>query len=290
MTPSPGKKFRQALQEEAILQIMGTPNAYCAMMAKQTGIKAIYLSGGALAAMSYGLPDLGITSLEDVLVDIRRITNAVDTPLLVDIDTGWGNAFNIQRTIQQMIKFGAAAVHIEDQVSAKRCGHRPNKELVSTEEMVDRITAAVSAKTDPDFFIIARTDAVASEGVSAAIERAQAYQDAGADGIFAEAVVELPDYQIFSEALDVPVLANITEFGKTPLYTAEELTEAGVKMMLYPLTAARMMNQAALKCYQTVKAQGTQADLIDQMQTRDELYQFLNYHAYEKALDEMFKS
>jgi methylisocitrate lyase len=290
MSLSPGQKFRQALSEEQPLQIMGTVNAYCAMMAKQTGVKAIYISGGALAAMSYGLPDLGITSLEDVLVDVRRITNAVDTPLLVDIDTGWGNVFNIQRTIGQMIKFGVAAVHIEDQVAAKRCGHRPNKELVSKEEMVDRIKAAVSAKTDPDFFIIARTDAVASEGVPAAIERAQAYQDAGADGIFAEAVTELADYQVFSAALNIPVLANVTEFGKTPLFTAEELGEAGVKMVLYPLTAARMMNQAALKCYQTVKAQGTQAELTDQMQTREELYAFLDYHAYEEKLDNKFKS
>ncbi|MDF3054318.1 MAG: prpB [Gammaproteobacteria bacterium] len=289
MTRSPGKQFRTALAEAHPLQIMGTPNAYCAIMAKQIGIKSIYLSGGALAAMSYGLPDLGITTLEDVLVDVRRITDAVDTPLLVDIDTGWGSMFNIQRAIRQMTKYGAAAVHIEDQIFAKRCGHRPNKELVSKEEMVDRVTAAVSAKTDPDFFIIARTDAVASEGMSAAIERAQAYQDAGADGIFAEAVTELVDYQIFAQALDIPVLANITEFGKTALFTAEELSEVGIKMMLYPLTAARMMNQAALKCYQTVKIKGTQAELIHHMQTREELYTFLGYHAYEDALDKLRK-
>lgn len=281
MVLSPGKRFREALAAEHPLQIMGTPNAYCAIMAKQIGIKAIYLSGSGVATISYGLPDLGITSLEDVLVDVRRITDTVDTPLLVDIDTGWGSVLNIQRTIQQMIKYGAAAVHIEDQVSSKRCGHRSNKELVSKEEMVDRITAAVSAKTDPDFFIIARTDAIASEGVSGAIERAEAYQEAGADAIFAEAVTELADYQVFVQALDIPVLANITEFGQTPLFTAEELSEVGIKMMLYPLTAARMMNQAALTAYQTVKAQGTQAALIDQMQTREALYTFLNYHMYE---------
>lgn len=277
--------FQTLLTNPQPLQIMGTPNAYCAIMAKQVGVKAIYLSGGGVAAISYGLPDLGITSLENVLEDAKRITDAVDTPLLVDIDTGWGSELNIQRTIQQMIKCGVAAVHIEDQIASKRCGHRPNKKIVPIAEMVSRIKTAVAAKTDPDFFIMARTDAIASEGLFAAIDRAKAYQDAGADGIFAEAVTQLSDYQAFSKALNIPILANITEFGQTPLFTVEELASVGVKMVLYPLTAARMMNAAALKAYQTVIEKGTQASLIDHMQTRKALYEFLNYYAYEEVLD-----
>ena len=286
---SPGARFRQALKDNHPLQIVGTVNAYCAMMAEQTGHKAIYLSGGGVANASYGLPDLGMTSLNDVLEDVRRITSASSLPLLVDIDTGWGGFFNITRTVKEMIKAGAAAVHIEDQVAQKRCGHRPNKEIVSQEEMVDRIKAAVDARTDPDFFIMARTDAFAQDGLDAAIERAKACVAAGADGIFAEAVHELEDYKAFTAALDVPVLANITEFGQTPLYNKSELAECGVGMVLYPLSAFRAMNKAALAVYGNILEKGDQKDVIDIMQTRMELYDFLGYHDFEKKLDSLFE-
>lgn len=282
---SPGAKFRKALSEETPLQIIGTVNAYCALMAERTGFKAIYLSGGACASISYGLPDLGITSLDNVLADAWRITSASSLPLLVDIDTGWGNELNIHHTITQMIKAGVAAVHIEDQVTAKRCGHRPGKELVSTQEMVYRVKAAVAAKTDPDFYIIARTDALALEGLSSAIDRANAYVDAGADAIFAEAVTRLEEYQSFVKNVNAPILANITEFGKTPLFTFDELHQAGVSMMLYPWAATRAMNAAAQHVYKTIFQQRTQQDLIESMQTRETLYDFLNYYQYEKKLD-----
>ncbi len=281
---TPGARFRAALAQESPLQIMGTVNAYCALMAKRVGYRAIYMSGGACANVSYGLPDLGMTSLENVLTDAWRITGAVDTPLLVDIDTGWGNDLNIARTVKQVEKAGVAAVHMEDQVAAKRCGHRPNKELVSIHEMVARVKAAVGAKTDPDFFIIARTDAAANEGIDAAIARAQAYVKAGADGIFAEAITELEDYKKFTDALDVPVLANITEFGKTPLFTVDELKQVGVAMVLYPLTAVRAMNQAALDVFEAVRHEGTQQKMIGRMQDRETLYDFLNYHSFENQL------
>jgi methylisocitrate lyase len=286
---SPGKCFREALHNETPLQVVGTPNAYSAIMAKRVGFKAIYLSGGALSAITYGIPDLGIISLDNVLVEVNRITDAVETPLLVDIDTGFGSAFNIERTIHQMIKAGAAAVHLEDQISAKRCGHRPHKELVTTEEMVDRLTVAVRSKTDPDFFIIARTDALAVEGIDQAISRAKAYEAAGVDAIFAEACRTLDEYRRFVQALRIPVLANITEFGETPLFTTNELREAGVKIALYPFAAARMMNQAALHTYETLKQKGTQRELLGAMQTRDALYDFLHYHDYEKRLDKLLK-
>jgi len=285
---TPGARFRKALADNKPLQIVGTINAYTAMMAERVGHQAIYLSGGGVANASYGLPDLGMTSLNDVIEDVRRITAAVDTPLLVDIDTGWGGAFNITRTIQQMERSGAAAVHIEDQVAQKRCGHRPNKEIVSKEEMVDRIKACVDARTDPDFFIMARTDAFQQEGLEAAIDRAQACIDAGADGIFAEAVTELEHYQAFAEALDVPILANITEFGATPLYNRSELADAGADMVLYPLSAFRAMNKAALAVYENILEKGDQKDVVDQMQTRMELYDFLNYHDFEQKLDALF--
>lgn len=287
-----GARFRAALAAEKPLQVAGTINAYTARLAEAAGFRAIYLSGGGVAANSLGIPDLGISTMEDVVVDVRRITDVCSLPLLVDIDTGWGGAFNIARTIRQMIKAGAAAVHIEDQVSAKRCGHRPGKELVSTEEMVDRIKAAVDAKvaarTDPDFVIMARTDALASEGLPRAIERAQAYVSAGADMIFAEAVSELPMYTAFRKAVGVPILANITEFGKTPLFTREELAQAGVDIILYCCAAYRAMNAAALKVYETIRAEGTQKSLLPLMQTRDDLYKYLGYHAYERKLDELF--
>jgi methylisocitrate lyase len=288
-TETAGARFRRALAEEKPLQIMGTINAYCAMMAEQTGYRAIYLSGGGVANASYGLPDLGITSLNDVLEDVRRITAATDVPLLVDIDTGWGGAFNIGRTVKEMIRAGAGAVHLEDQVAQKRCGHRPNKEIVSKEEMVDRIKAAADAKTDGDFFIIARTDAFQKEGLAAAIDRANACLEAGADGIFAEAVHTLEDYRAFSDGLQgAPLLANITEFGATPLFTVDELRAAGANMVLYPLSAFRAMNQAALNVYRDIRAKGTQKDVVDIMQTRMELYDFLGYHAYEQKLDALF--
>ncbi|WP_199609517.1 methylisocitrate lyase [Flocculibacter collagenilyticus] len=285
---SAGKKFRQALADNKPLQIVGTINAYTAIMAKQIGHQAIYLSGGGVANASYGLPDLGMTSLNDVIADVQRITAASDLPLMVDIDTGWGGAFNIAKTIRDMEKAGAAAVHMEDQVAQKRCGHRPNKEIVSTEEMVDRIKAAVDARTDPDFFIMARTDAFAQEGLDAAIERAKAYVAAGADGIFAEAVQTEAHYRAFAEALDVPILANITEFGKTELWNKKELGEWGVDMVLYPLSAFRAMNKAAENVYQSILDNGDQKAVIDTMQTRMDLYDYLGYHEYEEKLDALF--
>ena len=283
-----GKKFRQALVNNKPLQIVGTINAYAAMMAKQIGHQAIYLSGGGVANASYGLPDLGITSLNDVLVDVQRISSACDLPLLVDIDTGWGGAFNIAKTIRDMEKAGAAAVHMEDQVAQKRCGHRPNKEIVSTEEMVDRIKAAVDARTDADFFIMARTDAFAQEGLDAAIERALAYVAAGADGIFAEAVQTEAHYRAFSKALNVPILANITEFGQTELWNKKQLGEWGAAMVLYPLSAFRAMNKAAENVYQSILENGDQKAVVNTMQTRAELYDYLAYHDYEKKLDALF--
>jgi methylisocitrate lyase len=287
---SPGARFRKALNDNKPLQIVGTINAYAAMMAERVGHQAIYLSGGGVANASYGLPDLGMTSLNDVVEDVRRITAATDLPLLVDIDTGWGGAFNIGRTIQQMEKAGAAAVHLEDQVAQKRCGHRPNKEIVSKEEMVDRIKAAVDARADKDFFIMARTDSFQKEGLDAAIDRAKAYLEAGADGIFAEAVNELEHYKAFSAALgNVPLLANITEFGATPLYNRKELGEAGASMVLYPLSAFRAMNKAAVTVYQNILEKGDQKDVIDLMQTRMELYDYLNYHDFEQKLDQLFQ-
>ena len=286
---SPGKKFRQALMNNKPLQVVGTINPYCAMMAQQLGHQAIYLSGGGVANASYGLPDLGMTSLNDVLVDVQRITAASDLPLLVDIDTGWGGAFNIAKTIRDMEKAGAAAVHIEDQVAQKRCGHRPNKEIVSTQEMVDRIKSAVDARRNDDFFIMARTDAFAQEGLDAAISRAQAYVKAGADGIFAEAIKTEVHYRAFSDALDVPLLANITEFGETELWNKAQLGEWGCAMVLYPLSAFRAMNKAAESVYKTLLADGDQKAVIDKMQTRMELYEYLGYHEYEQKLDALFK-
>lgn len=285
---SPGAKFRKALIDNKPLQVVGTINAYTAMMAQQNGHQAIYLSGGGVANASYGLPDLGMTSLNDVLVDVSRITSACDLPLLVDIDTGWGGAFNIAKTIRDMEKAGAAAVHIEDQVAQKRCGHRPNKEIVSTEEMVDRIKAAVDARTDPDFFIMARTDSFAQEGLEKAIERAKAYVAAGADGIFAEAVKTEEHYRAFSEALDVPILANMTEFGQTELWTREQLGDWGAGIILYPLSAFRAMNKAAEAVYRALLEDGHQHNVVDTMQTRMELYDYLGYHDYEQKLDALF--
>jgi len=286
--PPPGARFRAALGEEKPLQIAGAINAYTARMAQAVGFRALYLSGGGVAANSLGLPDLGISTMEDVLTDVRRITDATDLPLLVDIDTGWGGAFNIARTIRQMQKAGAAAVHIEDQVSAKRCGHRPGKELVPPEEMADRIKAAVDANGDDALVIMARTDALASEGLERAIERAQAYVTAGAEMLFAEAVTDLAQYAEFRRALAVPILANITEFGKTPLFTREELAEAGVDMILYCCAAYRAMNAAALKVYQAIRAEGTQRSVVPLMQTREDLYRYLGYHDYEEKLDALF--
>jgi methylisocitrate lyase len=285
---SSGLKFRKALKENSPLIIPGAINAYSAILAEKSGHQALYLSGGGVAAASYGIPDLGITSLEDVLIDVKRITNASSLPLLVDIDTGWGGAFNISRTIKEMIQAGAAAVHIEDQVSQKRCGHRPNKSLVSSAEMEDRIKAAVDGRTDEAFFIMARTDSFANEGMSGAIERAQSYIENGADGIFLEAVSSLDDYKTLKESISAPVLANITEFGKTPLFTKDELSSVGVDMMLFPLSAFRAMSQIAEKVYISLAKDGTQDSLLDIMQTRDELYERLNYHEYENKLDELF--
>ncbi len=285
---SPGARFRAALAAEKPLQIAGAINAYTARMAEAVGFRALYLSGGGVAANSLGLPDLGISTMEDVLIDVRRITDATALPLLVDIDTGWGGAFNIARTIRSMIKAGAGAVHIEDQVGAKRCGHRPGKELVPTEEMVDRIKAAVDARTDTQFVLMARTDALAGEGMARAIARAQAYVAAGADMIFAEAVTELAVYTEFRRAVGVPILANITEFGQTPLYTREELAAAGVDIILYCCGAYRAMNAAALKVYEAIRAEGTQKSVLPLMQTRADLYRYLGYHAYEEKLDELF--
>lgn len=285
---SAGERFRTAVREEKPLQVAGAINAYTARLAEATGFRALYLSGGGVAVNSLGVPDLGISTMEDVLTDVRRITDATELPLLVDIDTGWGGAFNIGRTIRSMIKAGAAAVHIEDQVSAKRCGHRPGKELVATEEMVDRIKASVDARSDEKFVVMARTDALASEGLDAAIARAQAYVAAGADMIFAEAVTELDQYSQFRKAVEVPILANITEFGQTPLWTREELAGAGVDIILYCCAAYRAMNAAALQVYEAIRTEGTQKHLIPLMQTRDDLYRYLDYHAYEKKLDELF--
>lgn len=282
---TPGKKFRQALAAEKPLQIVGTINAYAAMMAQQVGYRALYLSGGGVAYGSYGVPDLGMTNLTDVLADARRITNTVDLPLLVDADTGWGHVFTIQRTVREMINARVAGIHIEDQAQAKRCGHRPGKAVVPIKEMQDRIKAAVDAKTDADFVIMARTDALANEGINAAVDRAAAYVEAGADMIFAEAVTELEQYRQFVKVTKVPVLANITEFGKTPLFTLEELKSVGVSMVLYPLSAFRAMSKAALNVFETIRKEGTQKSSIDKMQTRDELYQFLDYKKYEEELD-----
>lgn len=285
---SPGGRFRAALAQEKPLQVVGTINAYSARMAERVGFKAVYLSGGGVAAGSLGVPDLGISTLDDVLTDVRRITDVTELPLLVDVDTGFGGAFNIARTVKSLIKFGAGAMHIEDQVQAKRCGHRPGKAIVSREEMVDRIKAAVDAKTDPNFVIMARTDALAVEGLQAAIDRACACVEAGADMIFPEAVTELSMYRKFAEAVKVPILANITEFGSTPLYTVGELAGASVSLVLYPLSAFRAMNAAALKVYQTLRKEGTQKSVVPLMQTRAELYDFLDYHSYEQKLDALF--
>jgi methylisocitrate lyase len=285
---SPGGRFRAAVNEEKPLQLAGAVNAYAARLAERVGFKALYVSGGGVAASSLGVPDLGISTMDDVLTDVRRITDVTGLPVLVDIDTGWGSAFNISRTIKSMIKFGAAAVHIEDQVQAKRCGHRPGKAVVSRDEMVDRIKAAVDAKTDPDFVIMARTDAFAVEGLQAAIDRAAACVEAGADMIFPEAITELAMYREFAEAVKVPVLANITEFGSTPLFTVEELRRADVSLVLYPLSAFRAMSRAALMVYQAIRREGTQKDVVDLMQTRAELYDYLDYHAFEEKLDKIF--
>jgi methylisocitrate lyase len=286
---SAGAAFRAALAAESPLQVVGAINANHALLARRAGYRAIYLSGGGVAAGSLGLPDLGINTLEDVLVDVRRITDVCELPLLVDIDTGFGpSAFNIERTVKSLIKSGAAACHIEDQVGAKRCGHRPGKEIVSQGEMVDRVKAAADAKTDPDFFLIARTDAIQVEGVDAAIERAMACVEAGADGIFAEAAYDLPTYRRFVEAVKVPVLANITEFGKTPLFTREELASVGVAIQLYPLSAFRAMNKAAETVYEAIRRDGHQQNVVELMQTREELYERIGYHAFEGKLDALF--
>ena len=285
---TPGSKFRAALEVERPLQIVGAINAYAAIMAERVGFKAIYLSGGGVAAASYGLPDLGITSMDDVLADVRRITAASSLPLLVDVDTGWGGAFNIARTIREMGKAGAAAVHIEDQVAAKRCGHRPNKEIVSTEEMCDRLKAAADAKHDADFVVMARTDALAVEGLAAVVERVARFEEAGADAIFAEAMTDLAMYGQVTEAVNIPVLANLTEFGQTPLYSLDELKGMGVSMALYPLSAFRAMSLAALNVYGAIRRDGTQKAALDTMQTRADLYDFLGYHDFEAQLDRLF--
>lgn len=286
---TPGQRFRAALAAEKPLQVIGAINANHALLAQRAGFKALYLSGGGVAAGSLGLPDLGINTLEDVLIDVRRITDVCDLPLLVDIDTGFGpSAFNIERTVKSLIKAGAAAAHIEDQVGAKRCGHRPGKEIVSCEEMVDRVRAAADAKTDPDFFLIARTDAIQAEGVEAALERCKKYVAAGADGIFAEAAYDLATYELFVKELNVPILANITEFGATPLFSREELASVGVGIQLYPLSAFRAANKAAEAVYTSIRTQGHQKDVIEQMQTRAELYDRIGYHAFESKLDALF--
>ena len=289
LPPSAGSRFRAALAAEKPLQVIGAINANHALLAKRAGFRAIYLSGGGVAAGSLGLPDLGINTLDDVLTDVLRITDVCDLPLMVDIDTGFGpSAFNIARTVKSLIKFGAAACHIEDQVGAKRCGHRPGKEIVTAGEMVDRVKAAADAKTDPDFFLIARTDAIAVDGVDAAIERAIACAEAGADAIFAEAAYDLPTYKRFTDALNVPVLANITEFGQTPLFSVEELGSVGVGIVLYPLSAFRAMNKAAENVYTAIRRDGHQRNVIDTMQTREELYDRIGYHEYERRLDALF--
>jgi methylisocitrate lyase len=285
----PGERFRDAMESERPLQVVGTMNAHHALLAQKVGFRAIYLSGGGVAAGSLGVPDLGITELEDVLTDIRRITDVCDLPLLVDVDTGFGpSAFNIARTTKSLIKFGAAGMHLEDQVGAKRCGHRPNKELVSGQEMADRIKSAVDARFDPNFVIMARTDALRSEGLEKSIERARSYVDAGADMIFAEAVTELSVYAKFVEATGVPILANITEFGETPLFTVEELANAGVRIALYPLSAFRAMNKAATNVFKAIRSSGTQADVVGTMQTRQELYDVIGYYGFEERLDRLF--
>jgi len=288
--PTPGNRLRAALQEERPLQIAGAVNAFCALLAERAGFRALYLSGAGVANASHGLPDLGLTSLNDVCEDVRRVTAACPLPLLVDADTGWGGAFSVARTIRELSRAGAAGCHLEDQVQAKRCGHRPGKALVSKGEMVDRIKAAVDARTDAGFVLMARTDAAAGEGVESALDRAHAYVEAGADMIFAEALGELEDYRKFTEALGegVPVLANITEFGKTPLFTVEELASVGVALVLYPLSAFRSMNRAAEEVYRTIRTQGTQSAVVERMQTRAELYDILHYHDYEQKLDELF--
>lgn len=285
---SAGARFRKAVQEERPLQVVGAINAYAARLAERTGFRALYLSGGGVAASSLGVPDLGISTMDDVLTDLRRITDITELPVLVDIDTGWGGAFNIARTVKSMIRFGAAAVHIEDQVQAKRCGHRPGKAIVTQEEMVDRIKAAADAKTDPDFVIMARTDALAVEGLEAAIDRASACVAAGADMIFPEAMTELSMFRKFAEAVKVPVLANITEFGSTPLYSLEELRSAEVSLVLYPLSAFRAMSRAALSVYGAIRKEGTQQNVIELMQSRAELYEYLDYHAFEEKLNKIF--
>ena len=285
---SAGARFRRAVREESPLQIVGTINAYCALLAQRQGFRALYLSGAGVANASFAQPDLGITTLNDVLEDVRRITAASPLPLLVDVDTGWGMAFNISRTIREMIRAQAAAVHIEDQIQAKRCGHRPNKQIVSADEMVDRIKAAADGRTDDEFVIIARTDAFANEGREAALERVRRYVEAGADMIFPEALYTLEDYRAFCGNVEVPVLANMTEFGRTPLFGVEELREAGVDLVLYPLSAFRAMSRAAMDVYRTIREDGTQSGLTDRMQTREQLYDVLGYHDYEQKLDALF--
>ena len=290
MSQSQGKKLKEAIANNNPLKIVGTINAYSALLAEKEGHNAIYISGGGVAASSLGVPDLGITSLQDVLIDVERITNVTSVPLLVDADTGWGGAFNIARTVKSFINYGAAGLHIEDQVSQKRCGHRPNKEIVSTAEMIDRIKAAVDAKIDNDFVVMARTDALANEGLDSAIERAIAYQEAGADALFPEAFVELDQYRELKKHVKIPILANITEFGKTPLFGCEELSQSGVDMVLYPLTAFRAMSKAAEEVFKEIKTSDNQESLLKNMQTRDELYDVLDYHSFENKLDELFKN
>ena len=286
---SAGQKFREALSNNSPLKIVGTINAYSALLAEKSGHRAIYLSGGGVAASSLGVPDLGITSLQDVLIDVERITNVTEIPLLVDADTGWGGAFNIARTVRSLTNAGAAGLHIEDQVAQKRCGHRPNKEIVSSKEMIDRLKAAVDAKTDQNFVVMARTDALANEGLDLAIERAVAYQEAGADALFPEALTKLDEYIAMSKELNIPILANITEFGQTPLFNCQQLKEAGVAMVLYPLSAFRAMSKAAEVVYDEIQKEGSQEKVLDRMQSRDELYEVLDYHSFEKKLDELFK-
>ena len=286
---SAGQKFREALSNNSPLKIVGTINAYSALLAEKSGHRAIYLSGGGVAASSLGVPDLGITSLQDVLIDVERITNVTEIPLLVDADTGWGGAFNIARTVRSLTNAGAAGLHIEDQVDQKRCGHRPNKEIVTSKEMIDRLKAAVDAKTDQNFVVMARTDALANEGLDSAIERAVAYQEAGADALFPEALTKLDEYIAMSKELNIPILANITEFGQTPLFNCQQLKEAGVAMVLYPLSAFRAMSKAAEVVYDEIQKEGSQEKVLDRMQSRDELYEVLDYHSFEKKLDELFK-
>ena len=285
---SAGARFRQAVEDERPLQVVGTVNAYCALLAERQGFRALYLSGAGVANASFAQPDLGITTLNDVLEDARRITGATSLPLLVDVDTGWGTAFHIARTVREMIRAGAAALHIEDQAQAKRCGHRPNKQMVSGDEMVDRIKAAVDARTDPRFVVMARTDALAGEGMEAALERVRRYVEAGADMVFPEALRTLEEYRAFCQAADAPVLANLTEFGRTPLFSVEELRGCGVGLALYPLSAFRAMSQAAVDVYRAVREEGTQRGLTDRMQTREQLYEALRYHDYERKLDALF--